>query len=154
MEFTVKDTVYFIICRLCVTHLFFAILFHSFTSCYHCLLWVDLFKKIFCWRIVTLQHCAGFCHTSTWLSHRYIHIPSPWTPFPAPSPPHASRLSEHRLWAPCIIRQGPAGCLSCMWWRTYFHAALSKREPFVVAEVILSNAIPGVSLCTQLSNIK
>ena len=28
-------------------------------------------KFIFNWRIITLQYCIGFCHTSTWISHRY-----------------------------------------------------------------------------------
>jgi len=30
-----------------------------------------LFKKLFIfnWKIIALQHCIGFCHTSTWISH-------------------------------------------------------------------------------------
>ena len=28
------------------------------------------------WRIVALQYCVGFCHTSTWISHRYTYVPS------------------------------------------------------------------------------
>ena len=34
------------------------------------------FKFIFNWRIIALQYCVGFCHTSTWISHRYTYIPS------------------------------------------------------------------------------
>ena len=35
-----------------------------------------LFKVHFNWRIIALQYCVGFCHTSTWISHRYIYVPS------------------------------------------------------------------------------
>ena len=31
---------------------------------------------LFNWRIVALQNCVGFCQTSTWISHRYIYVPS------------------------------------------------------------------------------
>ena len=34
----------------------------------------DLF--IFNWRIPTLQYYIGFCHTSTWISHRCTYVPS------------------------------------------------------------------------------
>ena len=27
-------------------------------------------------RIVALQYCVGFCHTATWISHRYTYVPS------------------------------------------------------------------------------
>ena len=29
-------------------------------------------KFIFSWRIIALECCVGFCHTSTWISHLYI----------------------------------------------------------------------------------
>ena len=44
----------------------------------------------FNWRIITLQYCGGFCHTSTWIAHRYTCIPPPhhsWTRLPPPSHP-------------------------------------------------------------------
>ena len=31
---------------------------------------------IFNWRLIALQCCVGFCHTSTWSSHRCTHVPS------------------------------------------------------------------------------
>ena len=35
------------------------------------------FKKfIFKWKIMTLQYCVGFCHTSAWISHRFAYVPS------------------------------------------------------------------------------
>ena len=39
-----------------------------------------------------MQCCVGFCHTSTWISHRYTYVPSLLN-FP-PTPPHPSRLSQ------------------------------------------------------------
>ena len=43
------------------------------------------FKKkinLFNWRLITLQYCGGYCHTSTWISHRCIFVPPSWAPFP------------------------------------------------------------------------
>ena len=41
-----------------------------------------------CW-IIALQCCVGFCHTLTWVSHKYTHVPSflDFTPTSYPSPP-------------------------------------------------------------------
>ena len=44
--------------------------------------------------IITLQYCGGFCHTSSWIGHRYTWSPPSWTSLPPPSPPHPSRLSQ------------------------------------------------------------
>ena len=38
--------------------------------------WHISFFKNFNWRIIALQYCVGFCHTSTWISHRYTYVPS------------------------------------------------------------------------------
>ena len=54
------------------------------------------FKKLFNLRIIALQNCVGFCHTSTWISHRYTYDSSLLNPSPSPTPPHPSRLSP--LW--------------------------------------------------------
>ena len=35
-----------------------------------------LFDLFFNWGIIALQYCIHFCHTSTWISHRYMYIPS------------------------------------------------------------------------------
>ena len=32
-----------------------------------------LYFKLENWRLIPLQYCVGFCHTSTWVSHRYTH---------------------------------------------------------------------------------
>ena len=36
------------------------------------------------WRIITLQYCVGFCHTSTWIGHRDLCAPPSWTHLPCP----------------------------------------------------------------------
>ena len=59
-------------------------------------MWNGIFKQLFSfnWRIIALQYCVGFCHTSTWISHRYIHVPS-FLNLP-PAPPHPTLLGCHR----------------------------------------------------------
>ena len=32
------------------------------------------------WRLITSQHCSGFCHTLTWISHGVTCIPHPDPP--------------------------------------------------------------------------
>ena len=27
-------------------------------------------------KTIALEYCVGFCHTSTWVSHRYMYVPS------------------------------------------------------------------------------
>ena len=48
----------------------------------------------FNWRIITLQYCDGFCHTSTWISHGCTRVSPTWSPLPSSPPPHPSRLSQ------------------------------------------------------------
>ena len=50
----------------------------------------SFFFFFFNWRIISLQHCLDFCHTSTCIDHRYTYIPSllnlPPTSHPIPPP--------------------------------------------------------------------
>ena len=55
----------------------------------------------FNWRLITLQYCSGFCHTSTWISHGCTcvshseppsHLPSHLFPLGHPSAPALSTL--------------------------------------------------------------
>ena len=50
------------------------------------------FKFIFNWRIIALQYCVVFCHTSAWISHSYV--PPSSTSLPPPTPSYTSRLSQ------------------------------------------------------------
>ena len=40
---------------------------------------------IFNWRIIALQYCVGFYHTSTWISHGHRHVSSPLNLPPSPN---------------------------------------------------------------------
>ena len=55
---------------------------------------VNYFWFIFNWRITALQHCVSFCHTSTWISHRYTHVSSLLNLPPTSHSIPPSRLSE------------------------------------------------------------
>ena len=56
---------------------------------------IGFFKRIyFNWRIITLQYSDGFCHISTLTGHSHMCPLSPEPPFPPPSSPHPSRLSQ------------------------------------------------------------
>ena len=64
-------------------------------------------KKIFFnWRIIALQYCAGFCHT-TWNSRKCIHVPSLLNLPPIPHPIlQSTRLSSR------VIQQLPTSYLT------------------------------------------
>ena len=51
-----------------------------------------LYLFVFDWRIIALQYCVGFCHTSAWISNRYTCVPS------LHLQPHPSPLGCHRAW--------------------------------------------------------
>ena len=65
--------------------------------------WSNKQQQIINSRIIALQNCVGFYHTSTWISHRYIYVPSLLNLLP--TLPHPTRLGCHRTWVwfPCII---------------------------------------------------
>ena len=48
----------------------------------------------FNWRIMTLQYCGCFCHTSTSISHRDMCPPHPKPSLSPPSQPYPSGLSQ------------------------------------------------------------
>ena len=76
-----------------------------------------IFKFIFNWRIIVLLYCVSFCHTSTWISHRYTYVPPPtWS--------HPSRLSEPQFELR-VIQQIPTGHLFYAWYCICFRATLS-----------------------------
>ena len=59
------------------------------------------------WRLITLQYCSGFCHTSTWISHGYTCIPHP-------NPP--SHLPLHPIPLGLPSAPGPSTCLMHPTW--------------------------------------
>ena len=60
---------------------------------------------LFKWRLITLQHCGGFCHTWSWISHGCTNVPSPEPP--SHHPPHPI----------------PLGCLRAPALRALLHAS-------------------------------
>ena len=69
-----------------------------------------LLRFIFHWKITGLRCCVGFCHISTWISHRYTCVPSllnlPPTSHPIPS---LEVSPDHQAWVPSTIHQFPLG---------------------------------------------
>ena len=75
----------------------------SYQFCY-------FFKISYC-KIFASQNCVGFCHTSTWISHRYTNVSS--LPSPTSSPPLGCQstwlsspwhtASSYWLSIPCIL---------------------------------------------------
>ena len=55
---------------------------------------VSFLNFSFAWRIIALHYCAGFCHTSTWSSHRHTDDPSLLNLPPVRHPIHPSRLPQ------------------------------------------------------------
>ena len=60
------------------------------------------------WKLITSQHCSGFCHTLTWISHGVTCIPHPDplsylplhpNPLGLPSAPVRSTCLMHPTWA-------------------------------------------------------
>ena len=78
------------------------------------------------WRRTALQHCVGFCPTTTWISRKYTRILSllnlPLTQHPTP-------LGCHRAlgWALCVIRQLPTSYV--LYYSVYMSMLLSPLAP-------------------------
>ena len=102
---------------------------------------------IFNWRITAWQYCIGFCHTSTWISHRYKYVPSllklplishPILPLPV--------VTEHWIWAACTIEQIPTGYLISLMIRYMFQC-----DSLHLSHPLLPPLCPQVcSLCLHL----
>ena len=59
------------------------------------------------WRLITFQYCSGFCHTLTWISHRFTYIPHPDSP---------SHLPLHPIPLGLPSAPGPSTCLMHPTW--------------------------------------
>ena len=42
----------------------------------------DFLSILFTWKIIALHSCVGFCHPSTWVSHRDTYVPALLNPLP------------------------------------------------------------------------
>ena len=72
---------------------------------------------IFNWKIIASQYCVGFCHTSTWISHRYIYIYPLSSEPPSHLPPLPTPLGCYRalVWVPWVVDKIPIGHLFYIW---------------------------------------
>ena len=76
-------------------------LFLNFMYWHHTAL-ILFFKLIYSnWSLITIQHCSGFCHTLTWISHGCTCVPHPeplshLPPHPIPQS-HPRRLALSTL---------------------------------------------------------
>ena len=95
----------------------------------------DIFLKIiFNLRIIVLQYCIGFFHTTAWISHKYIYVPPTWTSSSILS--HPSGLSEYRVELPVLHSSFPLAI--CF---TYCTAYVSV----LLSQCVLSSPSPTVS---------
>ena len=72
-----------------------------------------IFKFIFNWRIITLQSCVGFCHTTTWISKKYTYVCSFLNLPPTPnSTATLSVFTGHQVELPVLHKFPPASCFT------------------------------------------
>ena len=91
-----------------------------------------IFLKFFTQRIIALQCCAGFCHTTTLIGHNYLYVckfPSLLLP---PSPLPFYPLGHHRVpgWASWATQQLPTCWLFYIPQCTYVSATFSICPTF------------------------
>ena len=103
-----------------------------------------IFKNYFNWRLITLQYCDGFCHTSTWISHGHTYIPPSWNS-PSHLPPPSSPLDCPRLWFGNI--------LGIYIWHLPFVFKIFKLcwQQSKLNQVILKSSRNNVYLCLPLN---
>ena len=63
------------------------------------------------WRLITLQYCRGFCHTLTWISHRFTCVPHPDPP--SHLPPHPIPLGLHSAPGRALVSCIQPGLVIC-----------------------------------------
>ena len=92
------------------------------------------------WRIIALQCCVSFCHTTMGISHKYTHIPSLLSFLVLPSP---ILLGSHRAlgWVPCYTAAATSW-LFYTWWHTYRRRQWHPT-PGIHMSVPLSQFIPA-----------
>ena len=79
------------------------------------------------WRLITLQHCSGFCHTLKWISHGFTYIPHPDPPSHLPLHPIPLGLPSAPGPSTCLMHPTWAGDLFHPRQYTCFDAVLLKH---------------------------
>ena len=67
------------------------------------------------WGLITLQCCSGFCHTLTWISHRFTCVPYPDPPSHLPLHPIPLVLPSAPALSTCLMHPTWAGDLFHPW---------------------------------------
>ena len=75
-------------------------------------------------RLITSQHCSGFCHTLTWTSHGVTCVPHPDSPFHLPL--HPIPLGLPSAPGQALVSRIPPGLVICFTINN-IHAVLSKH---------------------------
>ena len=92
----------------------------------------------FNWSLITLQHCSGFCHTLTWISHGCTCVPHPEPPSHLP-PPSLRVVPVHWLWVPCFMHK--------TWTGRLFHICNTRIS------MLLSQIIPPLPSPTESKSL-
>ena len=105
-------------------------------NCIIQLIFVFFLKFInFSWRLITLQYCSGFCHTSIWTNHGYTCVPHPEPP--SHIPPHPIPLGHPSASALSTLSHA----LNLDWWSIshmiiyMFHCySLKSSHPYLLPQ--------------------
>ena len=99
------------------------------------------------WRLITLQHCSDFCHTLTWISHRFTCVSPSRSPLLPPSPSDPSGSSQ------CTRPEHLSHASNLGWWCVsplivYLFQCYSLRNPILA----FSHRIPKsvLYICVSL----
>ena len=90
------------------------------------------------WRLVTSQHCSGFCHTLTWIIHGVTCIPHP-------DPPSHLPLHQIPLGLPVHQAQAPVSCIPpgpvIRFTIDNIHAVLSKHPTLALSHRVQKSVL-------------
>ena len=99
----------------------------------------------FNWRLITLRHCSGFCHTLTWISNWCTCVPHPECP--SHLPPHP--IPQGHPSSPALSALSHA--LNLDWWSishvviyTFQYCSLKSSHPRLLLQ---SPKVCSLSLC-------
>jgi len=110
--------------------------------------------KIFNWRIISLQYCVDFCHTTMWFSPRYTYVPSLFNlpPFSHPNP-LLSGVITHGVARPVLHGSLPAA-IYFIYGKVHVSLLLSQYIPpspsSAVSTSLFSTSVGAVLLMTEI----
>ena len=88
------------------------------------------------WRTPALQHRVGLCHTSAWISHKYMYVP------PSDDPPHRTPLGCHRTWVELPISHSQFSLAICFTYGSvYVSMLLSRFVPFCASPTVSTSLL-------------